>query len=111
MTNTQETDDFDIVLQDPAAFFRLPQAIIDDPALCFAEKRALLAEWHLDLVDRSTALAEGMVPETPASVDRDVMMQDRVAAALAALDAAGDNDAEIGSLAKNRVWCRITRAA
>lgn len=109
MTIINETDDFDIVLQDPAAYYRVPQAIVDDKNLSLAEKHALLAEWELDLADRSTAADEGMVPETPGLIDRDVKMHDRVVAARAALDAAGEADSGLLSLPR-RIWKRITGA-
>jgi hypothetical protein len=109
MTMTTETEDFDIVLQDPAAYYRLPQAIVDDAALSLAEKHALLAEWELDLADRSTATDEGMVPDAPELIDRDVKMHDRVIDARAALEAAGTGDAGFVSLAI-RIWRRVTKA-
>ena len=110
MTSTTETDDFDIVLQDPAAYYRVPQAVVDDKNLKYSEKQALLKEWEHDLGDRSTAADEGMVPDLPGLIDRDVKMHDRVVAARAALEALGDTDAGLLALPR-RIWQRITGAA
>lgn len=101
-----ETSDFALVSQDPAAWYRLPQAIVDDPQLTRTEKAGLLAEWALDLADRSTAADEGMVPDAAGSIDGDVRMQDRVAAAQAALAALTDDAAALSF--PQRLWRRIT---
>lgn len=105
---TLETSDFALVRQDPAAWYRLPQAVIDDPQLDRSEKAGLLAEWALDLADRSTAADEGMVPDAAGSIDGDVRMQDRVVAAQAALATLTD-DAAVLSFPQ-RLWRRITGA-
>lgn len=103
-----ETDDFATVSQDPAAWYPLPQAILDDPQLRRAEKASLLAEWAQDLADRSTAADEGMVPDRPGPIDRDVRMQDRVAEAQAVLAAMAAEDAALSF--PQRLWRRITGA-
>ncbi|MBC7519982.1 MAG: hypothetical protein H7268_02640 [Sandarakinorhabdus sp.] len=109
---TNETDDFATVSQDPAAWYRQPQAILDDPQLRRAEKASLLAEWALDLGDRNTAADEGMLPDVPGLIDRDIRMQDRVAAAQAALAAMiVDDAAHDASLSfPQRLWRRTTGA-
>jgi hypothetical protein len=106
MTNADQTDDFDFVSQDPAAWYRWPQAVLDDPQLSHAEKTRLLDEWALDLGDRSTAADEGMVPEVPGLIDRDVKMQDRVATAQTALGAMTAGDGQLSF--PQRLWRRIT---
>lgn len=108
MTNADQTDDFDLVTQDPAAWYRQPQAIVDDAQLRHAEKARLLDEWALDLAGRSAAADEGMVPDVPGLIDGDVRIQDRIIAAQAELAAiAADDDAL--SLPQ-RLWRRIAAA-
>lgn len=108
MTNSDQTSDYELVRQDPAAWYRLPQAILDDPQLKPSEKRELLDEWLLDVADRAAAADEGMVPETAALNDRDTRMQDHLVAALASLAATTD-DASNLSFAQ-RLWRRIAAA-
>ena len=108
MTNPDQTDDFDVVSQDPAAWYHLPQAVLDDAQLRHAEKARLLDEWALDLADRSTAADEGMVPEVPGLIDRDVKLQDKIIAAQAALAAIVADDAALSL--PQRLWRRITAA-
>lgn len=71
----------------PATRYPHPQAMLDDASLSPAQKAELLAEWALDLGDRSTANDEGMASPSPARTDRDVQMLDRVIAAQASLEA------------------------
>ena len=103
-----ETDDFATVLLDPAAWYHHPQAVVDDTSLSQDEKRALLTEWEQDVADRSAAADEGMVPEVPGIIDRDVKIQDRLAAARTALEAQADT--EFMSLPQ-RLWRRIAGTA
>ena len=106
MTLITETNDFDLVKQDPAAWYHLPQAVLDDVNLTMAEKHALLEEWAHDITDRSAATDEGMAPDDPALIDHDVRMHVKVVAAQTALAAMTDA-AEPLSLAA-RIWRRIT---
>lgn len=105
MTDTFETGEFDVVLGDPAAFYRHPQAVLDDPTITRDEREALLGAWAQDLADRNNAIGEGMVPEISGTADRDIAMTSAVAAALAGLPPA----AEPGLLAATgRLWRRLT---
>lgn len=106
MSLITETNDFDLVKQDPAAWYQLPQAVLDDANLTMAEKHALLDEWAHDLADRSTATDEGMVPDVPALIDHDVRMHALVVAAQAALAAMADSPEPLSLAA--RIWRRIT---
>lgn len=108
MPNTDQTDDFDLVSQDPAAWYPLPQAILDDAQLRHAEKARLLDEWALDLGDRSSAADEGMVPDAAGLIDRDARMQDRIIAAQAVLASIVAEDAALSL--PQRLWRRITAA-
>jgi hypothetical protein len=105
---SDETDDFDLVGQDPAAWYRRPHDILDDPQLDRTEKARLLDEWARDLVQRSVAADEGMVPDTPGLIDRDTRMQDRVAEAQAQLAATAAIAAR--QTVTRRLWRRITGA-
>ncbi|KAB7644932.1 hypothetical protein [Polymorphobacter fuscus] len=106
MTHSDETSDFDLVRQDPAAWYTDPQAILDDRNLSRSEQQALLAEWAQDLGDRIAAADEGMVPEGAGSTDADVRMRDHVTAAQAALESLPANDSILDMAA--RIWRRIT---
>lgn len=103
-----ETDDFELVSQDPAAWYETPQAVLDDQHLAVAEKARLLEEWARDLADRSGAADEGMVPAADGGSDRDVRMLDRVSKARAILGATADNDAALSP--SQRLWRRIAGA-
>ncbi|MGL6043472.1 MAG: hypothetical protein ACRC1J_06065 [Sandaracinobacteroides sp.] len=106
--DANHTDDFDLVSQDPAAWYSVPQAVLDDTTLTRAEKARLLDEWAQDIADRSSAADEGMVPETAGLADRDVRMIDRVTEAQAALAEMIADDAAL-SLPR-RLWRRIAAA-
>ncbi len=105
MTDSLETGEFDVVLGDPAAFYRHPQAVIDDPTITRDERFALLSAWAQDLADRSSASGEGMVPEVSGAAERDLAMTAAVAAALDTLPPT----TETGLLAATgRLWQRLT---
>jgi hypothetical protein len=106
--DTDQTDDFDLVSQDPAAWYDAPQAVLDDAGLSRAEKARLLDEWARDLADRSSAADEGMVPDTAGLTDRDLRMVDRVTTAQAALAEMVADDAALSLPA--RLWRRIAAA-
>lgn len=108
MTIINETSDFDLVKQDPAAWYSQPQAIIDDISLSSAEKYALLEEWAHDLADRSSATDEGMVPVVAGLVDHDVQMRDKLTEAqkaLSEMDATPERESLVA-----RIWRRIIGA-
>ena len=105
MTDSSETGEFNVVLGDPAAFYRHPEAVLDDTTLTLAERHALLAAWAQDIADRNAAVGEGMVPDVAGAVDRDVALAAAVAAAIAALPPA---DAPGLLAATGRLWRRLT---
>jgi hypothetical protein len=104
MTDSPETGEFDVVLGDPAAFYRHPRAVLDDASLTTAERHALLTAWAQDLADRNAAVGEGMVPDKAGSVDRDVALAADVAAAIATLPPA---EAPGLLAATGRLWRRL----
>ena len=52
---TTETDDFNIVVADPAAFYSEPAAILSDTGLTRRQRLHLLTEWAQDILDRQVA--------------------------------------------------------
>lgn len=80
-----------IINKNPAARYEQPQDVLDDTRLSDAEKAKRLAEWALDLTDRSTATDEGMAAAPIDRVEKDVAVLDRIARAQALLaNQAGD---------------------
>lgn len=63
MTNDNDTDDFDIVTANPAAYYAGPADVFNDPQLTKDQKQRLLEEWETDLKQRLTSDSEGMAPE------------------------------------------------
>lgn len=55
-----DTDDFDVVATDPAAYYTGPADVFDDPELTREQKLRLLEEWEIDLTRRLESDAEGM---------------------------------------------------
>lgn len=108
MPDTQDAD-FDMVLGDPGAFFRQPQAILDDPTLSRDEQRKLLDAWLEDVDARSAATDEGMVPDRVGTTDKDVRTRTAIVSARETLQA---NDDENGSMAvvATRFWRRLIGA-
>ena len=56
----EDTNDFDIVATNPAAYYSGPAAVFDDPDLTRAEKLRLLEEWEIDLTRQLESDGEGM---------------------------------------------------
>lgn len=61
MANEQDTDDFDIVVSNPAHFYAAPADVLADKDLTLAQKIRLLEEWELDLQRTLASDSEGMV--------------------------------------------------
>ncbi|GGE12954.1 hypothetical protein GCM10011529_19160 [Polymorphobacter glacialis] len=99
-----DTNDFEQVVADPAAFYLDPEAILADSNLSRAERLRLLREWAQDIADRQNADNEGMAAEAPAKVDETGLLR-RVNAAIERVE--GETDASIGII--ERVWRRLTR--
>ncbi len=55
-----DTDDFDIVATNPAAYYTGPADVFDDPELTREQKLRLLEEWEIDLTRQLESDAEGM---------------------------------------------------
>jgi hypothetical protein len=57
---TDETQDFDVVVMNPAAFYNGPADVMDDAELTRAQKLRLLEEWEIDLKRTLESDSEGM---------------------------------------------------
>ena len=55
-----DTDDFDIVATNPAAYYTGPADVFDDPDLTREQKLRLLEEWEIDLTRQLESDGEGM---------------------------------------------------
>lgn len=102
---TQETEDFEIVVADPAAFYPDPAAIVADPGLTRRQRLHLLTEWAQDIVDRQVAENEGMAPETVAESADETQLLRQVNAAIETVEASPEDAPGLIT----RVWRRLTR--
>lgn len=59
-----DTDDFDIVATNPAAYYTGPADVFEDPDLTRAQKLRLLEEWEIDLTRQLESDGEGMAQGT-----------------------------------------------
>ncbi|MFT3809689.1 MAG: hypothetical protein QM698_07205 [Micropepsaceae bacterium] len=57
---TEDTNDFDIVATNPAAYYSGPAEVFEDPDLTRAQKLRLLEEWEIDLTRQLESDGEGM---------------------------------------------------
>jgi hypothetical protein len=62
MADPNDTDDFDIVTANPAAYYAGPADVFHDPDLTKEQKLRLLEEWETDLKQRLVSDSEGMAP-------------------------------------------------
>ena len=64
--DNNETNDFDTVATNPAAYYSSPEAVLDDPELTREQKLRLLEEWEIDLKRTLESDSEGMAqgPDT-----------------------------------------------
>lgn len=99
-----ETDSFDMVVADPAAFYPDPAAIVADTGLSRQQRLRLLTEWAQDLVDRQVAENEGMAPEGIVGSAHDTGLLRQVNTAIEAVEVSPETPP--GLIA--RVWRRMT---
>ena len=57
---SEDTDDFDIVATNPAAYYSGPAEVFEDSGLTRAQKLRLLEEWEIDLTRQLESDGEGM---------------------------------------------------
>ena len=101
-----ETDNFDMVVADPAAFYPDPAAIVADAGLGRRQRLHLLTEWAQDLVDRQVAENEGMAPEGVRESAFDTGLLRQVNTAIETVQASPEE--ATGFI--TRVWRRLTSA-
>lgn len=56
----EDTDNFDIVATNPAAYYAGPAEVFEDPDLTREQKLRLLEEWEIDLTRQLQSDGEGM---------------------------------------------------
>lgn len=100
---TIEINDFEQVVNDPAAFYANPLAIAGDEGLTRAQRLRLLQEWAQDLIDRQVAADEGMGADTARAESADATLLRQVNVAIETVEASPE--APPGLL--TRVWRRI----
>lgn len=104
-TAAADTEDFDSVVADPAAFYHDPDAIIADTGLTRRQRLHLLTEWAQDIVDRQVAENEGMAPETALESADETQLLREVNAAIERVDASADDAPGLVT----RMWRRLVR--
>lgn len=60
MPQSGTTEDFDVVVMNPAAFYKGPGEVMSDDQLTRAQKLRLLEEWEIDLKRTLESDSEGM---------------------------------------------------
>ena len=100
------TEDFDMVSQNPADYYRNPLEIVEDPQLTDDERLRLLEEWHTDISNKLTADEEGMTPLHARDSARDANFLADIAQAREKIEADAQQPTGIrGALA--RLWHRL----
>ena len=102
-SETIEVNDFEQVLNDPAAFYANPLAIVSDDDLSRTQRLRLLKEWAQDLMDRQVAADEGMGAETARVEAAESTLLRQVNVAIETVEASPE--APPGLL--TRVWRRL----
>ncbi len=107
-----DTDDFDIVATNPAAYYTGPADVFDDPDLTREQKLRLLEEWEIDLTRQLESDGEGMAQGTD---QKDEGKRANDAALLKQVSnwrrrAIEEDMASAKTTAIGRVWHRIFRS-
>lgn len=71
MPHTDDTEDFDVVVMNPAAFYKGPGEVMCDLQLTREQKLRLLEEWELDLKRTLESDSEGMAQSAGPSLGPD----------------------------------------
>lgn len=104
------TEDFEVVSQDPAKYYRNPSAVADDPQLSSAERLRLLDEWHIDISRKLSSDEEGMTPPHARDSAEEASLLEEIACARGKIESTNDNEPAVdnGIMAKvSRFWNRI----
>ncbi len=79
MNNDQTTEQFDVVMENPAIYYNHPSEIIDDPRLTTLERLRLLDEWNMDISQKLSADEEGMTPADARDSANDAVILEQIA--------------------------------
>lgn len=71
MARTEDTEDFDVVVMNPAAFYSGPSEVMDDAQLTRPQKLRLLEEWEIDLKRALESDSEGMAQSAGPNLGQD----------------------------------------
>lgn len=71
MSKVDDTEDFDVVVMNPAAFYQGPADVMADGQLTREQKLRLLEEWELDLKRALESDSEGMAQVVAPKLDPD----------------------------------------
>jgi hypothetical protein len=106
MTAEHMTEDFNIVMENPAVYYRHPAEIVTDPRLNSQERIRLLDEWNMDISNKLSADEEGMIPAHAIdSADDAVIMEDIAAAKSKIDDSNASRDGIVDAI--KRIWHRL----
>jgi hypothetical protein len=106
MTQDEATENFDIVMDNPAMFYSEPAEILTDERLSQSEKIKLLDEWNLDISSKLSADEEGMMPQHARESADDAVIMEKIAAARADLQSGESDEPGVVSAIK-RLWRRL----
>lgn len=71
MAQSDDTEDFDVVVMNPAAFYKGPGEVMSDDQLTRDQKLRLLEEWEIDLKRALESDSEGMAQSAGPSLRPD----------------------------------------
>jgi hypothetical protein len=100
------TDDFDIVMENPAIYYSHPAEIVADPRLTNPERIRLLDEWNMDICNKLSADEEGMIPPRASDSADDAVIMEEIAKARAKVEET-DPGPEGVIAAMKRIWHRL----
>ncbi len=105
-----DTDDFDVVADNPDDYYESPSAVLSDADLTCEEKERLLEEWARDLEQIAVADNEGMAPVDDDKRERASEQLRQATTALRVLK--GEEPGEVPSARTSvigRIWRRLRR--
>lgn len=106
MNDDQTTENFDIVMENPATYYSRPSEIETDPRLTTAERLKLLEEWHTDISQKLSADEEGMAPAHSRVSANDAVIMEEIANTKASVENADTENSGIIAAIK-RIWQKI----
>jgi hypothetical protein len=100
------TDDFDIVMENPAIYYSHPAEIVADPRLTDPERIRLLDEWNMDISNKLSADEEGMIPSHASNSADDAVIMEEIATARAKVEEIKPKPEGVIA-AIQRIWQRL----